>query len=535
MNVSFVAIGSEQLPISLLSSIAKLEGHKVSLAFTAALFNDRYQLEFPSIAKYFDDTDDIVNQLISQKPDVVAFSSLTSTFQWMIGVAERIKKYNSNVKIVFGGVHPSAVPDLVLSKPCVDYVVIGEGDIAFPKIIDSITNRSNDPIVNTRYKDVNGNIVKGLQAGFIQDLDQLPFFDKVIWEDHFRVGDKFLTMASRGCPFRCSFCFNNFFAQLPEVKKNKYVRQRSPEHMMEELRIGKKRYNLKWVEFQDDVFTVRKDWLHEFLPMYKKEIGVPFQCLTHPGYFDEEVAELLKEAGCEWVQMGIQTMDEEFKYQHLKRYEDSEKIYKALEASNKFKLKMKVDHMFGLPGEPMDAQEKARELYLTHRPDRIQTFWTCYLPGTDLMKQAIKDNLLSDDQVYRINEGIDFYFYRKMENIKDANQVDFYARYELLFRIYPLFPSWFNKKIKPSMLKFFPPKLMQLIGMLLDIINGFVKGNQDFTFYANHYIFQLWKFFLKKTKINVNLKGTKPRSDDDFVARFKFYNSKTENSQQTAA
>jgi radical SAM superfamily enzyme YgiQ (UPF0313 family) len=82
-------------------------------------------------------------------------------------------------------------------------------------------------------------------------------------------------MASRGCPYRCTFCFNNFFAELPEDKKTKgkYVRLRSVEHVMDELIEAKNRYkNIRYMDFQDDVFTTSKEWLQEFLPRYKKEI-----------------------------------------------------------------------------------------------------------------------------------------------------------------------------------------------------------------------------------------------------------------------
>src|SRR5208283_5913063 len=148
-------------------------------------------------------------------------------------VATAAKQLNPNVKTVFGGVHASAVPNLLLKRDCIDYVVVGEGDIAFPAILESVENQNyGNQIPNTRYKLANGRIISGLQTGFLQDLDSLPFADKPLWEEHVRLGDLYLTMASRGCPYRCTFCFNNFFAKLPEEKSGKYVRLRSPEHML---------------------------------------------------------------------------------------------------------------------------------------------------------------------------------------------------------------------------------------------------------------------------------------------------------------
>ena len=175
--------------------------------------------------------------------------------------------------------------------------------------------------------------------------------------------------------------------QLPERKSGKYVRQRSVEHMMGELRWAKKRYKLRMIFFEDDVFSVNKKWLKEFLPLYKKEIGVPFECLTHPKYIDEDVARWLSDAGCVYVQMGIQTLDDQYKFETIKRYEKSSHVEQAMDLMRKYKLRAMVDHMFGLPGEPLEAQEKARQFYVAHPPYRIGTFWTTFLPGTEMVRQ----------------------------------------------------------------------------------------------------------------------------------------------------
>lgn len=494
MRVAFVVLGSEHLSVGILSAIAKEMGHDVKLAFSASLFHDRYNLEIPWLARYFDDTQEVITELIDFKPDVVAFTCLTSTYQWMLSVADEIKKVYPDVKTILGGVHVSAVPDRVIARAQVDYVVSGEGDVAFPQILNAI--ESGDlvtPIPNTRFKDNNGNVIRGVQEGFIQELDALPFFDKEIWEDHIRIGDMYLTMASRGCPYTCSFCFNNFFAKLPEGKRGKYVRQRSVDHVIEELAYAKSRYKIKIVDFQDDVFTVSKPWIKEFCERYKSEIDLPFQCLIHPQYFDEDIAVWLKEAGCSWIQMGIQTMDENFKHENLRRYEDSGHIINALKLMKKYGIKIKVDHMFGLPGEPIGSQETARLLYAEVTPERIQTFWTCFLPGTQLMKEGVASGLLSKEQEERLNEGEDFYFFRNEENISDKHQVEMYKRYEFIYKVMPLIPHRWRKKFDTRMAGYIPSFIRYFLGSVLDIINGFRSNNADMYAYANHYLFHLGK------------------------------------------
>ena len=66
MKVTFVAMGTEQLPISLLSAILKRDGHEVGLAFSASLFNDRFNLEIESLGKFFDDRNEVIKAIVKQ-------------------------------------------------------------------------------------------------------------------------------------------------------------------------------------------------------------------------------------------------------------------------------------------------------------------------------------------------------------------------------------------------------------------------------------------------------------------------------------
>jgi radical SAM superfamily enzyme YgiQ (UPF0313 family) len=505
MRVTFVALGWEQLGISLLSSIAKQSGHHVGLAFSPSLFHDRYNLNVPFLAKLFDDRKDVLSAIQEQKPDVLAFSALTGNYQWMLGIAKDAKLLFPNVKVIFGGVHVSAVPDRALAQPQVDYVCVGEGDVAFPLILKAIEQggRTTEPIVNTRYKSSDGRIVKGTQTGFIQGLDSLPVFDKTLWENHINIGDWYLTMASRGCPYRCTFCFNNFFARLPEERSGKYVRQRSVDHMMRELRVAKKRYKLRFLEFEDDVFTVDKKWVKAFLDQYKKEIGVPFQCLTHPKYMDDDIARWLSDAGCQYVQMGIQTMDDEFKYQSIRRYEKSEHVYQAMEIMRKYHLRSKVDHMFGLPGEPIEAQEAARKLYIQHPPYRIQTFWTNFLPGTELVQQGLTMGLITSEEVERLNDGMDFDFYRDSAKVTDPQKRKKYKAYEVLFKLIPILPGFIRRNIRPEFFERLPLPVCSLISFMADAFIGLATRNPDHWIYAKHYLYHTTRFLLKKVGISM--------------------------------
>ncbi|MDJ0789100.1 MAG: radical SAM protein [Myxococcota bacterium] len=500
MQVTFVALGMEQLGIGQLAALARRDGHEVGLAYSAALFDDRYNLRVPRLSPWFDDRDQVIQAIVDQQPDVIAFSPLTGTYRWMLSVAEEARQLLPETRIVFGGVHASAVPDRVLAQPFVDYVCVGEGDVAFPEILRAVQRGgATAPIPNTRFRAPDGQVVRGPQTGFVQDLDALPFCDKEIWEDHVRIGDFYMLMAARGCPYRCTFCFNNFFANLPENKREKgrYVRQRSVEHVMHELLLAKRRYRLRFVDFEDDVFTVDKDWIRAFLDRYRREIGLPFHCLVHPRYMDDEIASHLANAGCSSVQMGIQSADDEYKYQSVRRYEKTETVERALDAMIRHKLRVKCDHMFDLPGEPAGAQESARRLYAEHTPYRIQSYWTNLLPGVEMVDQVLKAGLATREQVDRLEEGFDCDFFAS-NLARDPERARTFKGYETLFKLMPLLPKTWRDRVRPELFSRLPAPVCTALGIGVDAVHGLGSGSHHHVAYARHYAHHLWCWLRRK-------------------------------------
>jgi len=487
LRVTFVALGMEQLGVGQLSALARADGHEVGLAYSAGLFDDRYNMDVPRLASVFDDRKQVIQSIVEQQPDVLALSPLTGTYRWMLGVAEEAKQLVPHTQVVFGGVHTSAVPDRVLAEPFVDYVCAGEGDVAFPLVLRAVqAGGATEPIPNTRFKLPDGSVVRGPQSGFIQDLDSLPPCDKSLWQDHVRIGDFYMLMASRGCPYRCTFCFNNFFANLPEEKKGKYVRQRSVEHVMHELREAKSRYKLRFVDFEDDVFTVNKGWIREFLECYRRDIDVPFHCLVHPRYMDDEIAGYLAEAGCASVQMGIQSVDDDYKYKNVKRYEKTEQVERALDAMIRHKLRVKCDHMFDLPGEPEGAQDRALALYAKHTPYRIQSYWTNLLPGVEMVDHALEAGLATREQVDRLEDGYDCDFFGS-NLANDPLRARKFKSFETLFKVLPLLPASMRTRVGPGLFARVPAPICSLIGILIDGVHGLASGSHHHISYALHY------------------------------------------------
>lgn len=490
MKVTFVSLGQEQLAISLLSAVLQGEGHETALAYHPGLFDDRYFLDVPRLAAWFDRTEDLVDEIVAGRPDLVAFSVLTPIYRWSLEVAAAVKR-QLDVPVIFGGVHPSAVPEVCLENPQVDYVCVGEGEVALPRLCEAIADgrhRPGAPIENLRWWD-GDRLVVGPAAAFEQDLDALPFWDKELWSPHIRIADNWMTMASRGCPYRCTFCFNNFFAKLPGKGGGRYLRRRSVDNVLQELTEAKARWGIRRVAFEDDIFTTDKEWIRTFLDGYRREVDLPFQCLVHPRYIDDDLARWLKEAGCQHVQMGVQSADEEYKRHQLLRMEKDDHLRRSLAAMAGAGLDTKLDHILGLPGEPIGAQEQARELYAAHPPRRIQTYWLTHLPGVELTRRAAETGDLSAEEYDQVNRGETGRFHTR-STCSDADAMT-YRRYELLFRLLPVLPRRLQPRLRIRHVPPMPAGAAQAAGAALELANSVKYRDAEALNYVRYYAHQL--------------------------------------------
>lgn len=501
MKITFVAISYENLGISQLSAIAKTAGHQVSLAFTPSLFNDYLHLSMPKVACFFDESDVILKKIELQNPDVIVFSPLSGMYQWALNISRQAKLRCPNARILFGGIHSSAVPERVIAQEHIDYVCVGEGDVAFLEILDHVRDGGERPIANIWYRASSGHIIRGPQAGFIQDLDSLPIFDKILWEDDLPHNSFYITSATRGCPNRCTYCFNSFYADLPEESCGLYLRRRSPEHMMHELKVFKRRYNFRIVEFFDDIFTMDRQWLKEFLPQYRKEIGVPFQIFTHVRQIDDERAKLLADAGCVAAQMGVQALDDEYKNKVLNRRESSEDIGRAIDLLKHYGVKPKMDHMLGLPDEPVEAQEKAVKFYAEHTPYRIQTYWTNYFPGTKLLDNAVASGKITEEGAEKLKDGFDMDTFTRLNKMIDPEKARMYQAYEWIYKLLPNIPYGLRKRLSYKGIAWMPKSVLFLMAFFTDAIIGLVKFDRDHVFYARMYLYWIMRNIFNSLKI----------------------------------
>jgi radical SAM superfamily enzyme YgiQ (UPF0313 family) len=442
MKAVFVAIGGENLAIEFLSSFLKSRGHNVEVVFDPRVFSTEI-LHIKKLADFFETKNEIVKQILEKKPDLICFSVFTLNYQRALAIAREIRKYNKVCPIVFGGIHVISVPEIVIQEDCVDIICVGEGEEAIAELLDNVNDEEKKYEIKNLWLKKNGKIIKNTCRPLIDDLDSLPFPDKDLFNKIYPGFMKdYYTISSRGCPFACNYCANNV---LHEVFRGlgRVVRRRSPENIIAELELAKKKYAPIKITFVDDVFVQDVKWLERFVSLYKEKIKLPYLMLTHPRFVTPDIAKLLRRSGCYLLCFGIQSASEKTRREILNRFETNEEIRLAAKNCHKFKLPFSIDHIFNIPTEGIKECEEALIFYNELRPTIINSYQLQYLPKTKIIQKAKEQGILKEADIINIEKGIASTSIVLGFGDKDKfNPRMVYANFQFFFMLLPVLPKW---------------------------------------------------------------------------------------------
>ena len=178
------------------------------------------------------------------RPDLVAFSCTTDYYQTQLSWAKALKEIRPDVLTIFGGVHVTATPHQVLERNEVDAIAIGEAEISFREFIEKGTKKGGfsmpeEPVKGIVFKK-NGSLIGEFGEGPLADLNELPFPEKKSWRTVMPRAylKEYRIMATRGCPYHCSYCFNSGYLKL---RGRNILRHRSVDNVIAELVWAKNR------------------------------------------------------------------------------------------------------------------------------------------------------------------------------------------------------------------------------------------------------------------------------------------------------
>lgn len=468
MRVVFVYGGYDSLGLEYLSAVLKKAGVEVFLAFDPRLFADHYT-NWPLLAHHFDRRERVVKRALEFEPDLIAFSVVTDDYQWALSIAWMIKA-KCNVPILFGGAHPTSVPERVIAKPQVDYLLIGECEEAIVDLAKGLEAGEVPEDTPNLWIKKHNQIISNPPRPLIENLDLLPFPDKELFyaEMPFLRRD-YRTITSRGCAYHCSYCVNDLLRRLYEGR-GPFLRRRSVENVIQELRLAKRRYRPARVQFYDDVFTSHPEWLREFAPRYRNEIGLPFWCSANPLCIDREVVGLLKDMGCMEIQLGVQTVADALRSEILHRAGSNEDNLRAIRLVREAGIKCVADNISGLPGETEEDLLAALDFYIEAKPSRISDYRLRYYPRTKIMDIARDLHVLSRHAIRRIEEGEGSSSFA-LGGTPTAHAAN--SRLLAMLHLIPVLPRFVSKLLlRSGLYRLLSPKVipLQVIRRLVDVI-----------------------------------------------------------------
>ena len=340
---------------------------------------------------------DVLEEVRRYCPDVVAYSATTGMHEYYLGLNARIKEEHSCLCLL-GGPHPTFFPEVIFT-PGVDVVCRGEGEGAAVELCDALAEGRDYRNIKDLWVKHEGRIYRNGPRPLLLDLDQLPFPPRELlyaYDDRLRQRPLKSFTTNRGCPFPCSYCFNQSLVEHYGASWRK-VRVRSPDNVMAEIARVRRQGPLQILGFRESIFAFSKAWLKEFGELYRQEVNLPFYCHVRADMMDEEMVELLAWAGCVSVNVGIETANSELADRVLNRRMKTADMVEGLRRLKRAGIAIFADNMVGIPGGTLADDLATLKLNIDLDVEfAAATLCTPY-PGTQIAKYAEDHGLFDGD------------------------------------------------------------------------------------------------------------------------------------------
>lgn len=316
-----------------------------------------------------------------EKPDVVGISAMTETIANGLAVARAVKEVSPETAVVMGGAHPTILPLEVLAEQAVDYVVVGDGERAMVELVSALSTNERDfteiPGLGFKTPQARVNERRALQHPDDLLLPARELFPLDFYEEKYNV----LT-ATGSCPYRCPFCSA---AAIWEGRRN----ARSPQSVVDELRVLQREHGVEYVFFSDDIFTLDKTWVYRLLTeMATLDYPMRWGCATRVDLVDPELLQAMAAGGCEGIQYGVESGSQQIlnTVKHIKK----EQVLAAVDAATSAGIKIACSFMVPFPDDTLETIGETgrfmREVADAHAD--IMLNYTCPFPGTYFREHA---------------------------------------------------------------------------------------------------------------------------------------------------
>ncbi|MCM2284777.1 MAG: B12-binding domain-containing radical SAM protein [Desulfobacula sp.] len=363
----------ETEPMPPVSNRSRLNNHNL---FVKALKGDhRVWEEFRGILEQY-------------TPDLVGFSCTSASIAPCLLMAADVKKICS-ATVVFGGMHPTLLPEETAKADNVDFVVSGEAERSFPALVEALAN-GMDPFSIPGIGGQDGTLFRFLQPEPPQkNINQLPLPNRDVlinFEQHRPW--LYAMLASRGCPYQCTFCSGRHLT-------HGHVRQRSITAVVDEMIYLRDVYSMDYIVFYDDAMVLNKSRTMKLCQeMIDRQVGLQWSAFTRVDSADPELLSIMKKSGCNYLGLGIESGSDRILSLIKKGYTRDQAI-RGVRLIQEAGIAVSGNIIVGFPFEReediMDSISLIKELDI---PINVNTF-TPY-PGSELYLECQRRGLVSD-------------------------------------------------------------------------------------------------------------------------------------------
>ncbi len=352
------------------------------------------------------------------RPHLVGLSVMSSMYLDTVNAVLDMLRQDAAAPVACGGAFATMFPDYFLDRGA-QFVIRSDGEFSMCALAEALAGGTAWEGIPSLCWRRGGETVMNDIGGLLNDIDGygIPVVNSTnacfIENGTMTEGDpqrdtlSYEVIASRGCPFTCSYCCCcNLRKLLPPGIHG--VRTRSVQSVIDELIEAKKQCRrIAFIHFYDEIFPNLPGWVDQFVVEYKKHIGLPFTIWTHPKMVDEEMLKKLVSVGLTEVIMGIQSGSEHIRRDVFHRYETQEDILRAtriIRRSGVFWCS--YDFMLQHPFETIDDLKESYWLAKKMTgPYELQLHGLNFLPGTDIVPMAIEAGYFTREEMDAVMYG----------------------------------------------------------------------------------------------------------------------------------
>lgn len=337
--------------------------------------------------------DEVKTTILNYKPTVVGITSKTPNFESASIVARIAKEIGDKIIVITGGPHPSIMSSDVMNRKEFDIGISGEGEETIVELLNTIHDKAGWKGVAGIYYRNNGEVVTTAQRQYINDMDSLCFpsesAEYALKDYHKYPNSAFrYIFAIRGCPYNCWFCGSRYVW-------SRKARFRSPQNVVEEITLLNKK-GIYYIEFDDDTFGINKKYIIDLCNHISKYTPkTTWRCEINIKSVEDDIIKCMKESGCEFITLGIESGNNEI-LEKIRKGITIEEVLKACAIIKKHNIGLGAFFMVGFPWETEETLKDTLEAIRKVNAD--QTIYSIFMPypGTEAFEYCKEKGLIPE-------------------------------------------------------------------------------------------------------------------------------------------